>query len=203
MFLMTIPIVGGPKDDHGFIELLNSLVNGLLADFSPERFWIIQIDNWFDHKWLKFSGNGAATSAIPLDGYDTVKAEFYQDKLTFPAFSPNRVLSQWSYVRTGEGYAETPFPALPHSTERQHTNNNLHRRVLDFDRSASFLWYSSNTHANGRGSVMVYNTEVDRFGCWFAAFRRQRDWALHATKGVSSSEIERLLNTGRRSQEPR
>jgi hypothetical protein len=185
-------IVAGKTDDPNFIEMLNSLVEGLLADVGPERFWVIQIDNWFDHKWLKFSGNGAIASTIPLEG-DTVKTDFYQDKLTFPPFTPNRVLSQWSYVRTAEGYKETAFPALPHDTKREHTNANLHRRVQDFDSSASFLWYSSNTLANGRGSVMVYNSESDRVGCWFAAFKRQQEWALHATKGASNSDVERFL----------
>jgi hypothetical protein len=195
---MMVNIVAGQTDDPSFIELLNSLVGGLLADLSPERFWIIQIDNWFDHKWLRFSGSGGIVSPIPIpfDRFETVKAEFYQDKLTFPPFTPNRVLSQWSYVRTSAGYTETPFPALPHSTERKHTNENLHSCVQDFDRSALFLWYSSNTLANGRGSVMVYNSEVDRFKSWFAAFKRQREWVLYATKGASSSKVERLLSTG-------
>jgi hypothetical protein len=46
---------------------------------------------------------------------------------------------------------------------------------------------------NGRGSVMVYNSESDRVGCWFAAFKRQQEWALHATKGASNSDVERFL----------
>ena len=39
--------VAGETDDPNFIEMLNSLVEGLLADVGPERFWVIQIDNWF------------------------------------------------------------------------------------------------------------------------------------------------------------
>ena len=190
---MMDQIVAGKTDDPSFIELLNSLVEGLLADFNPERFWIIQIDNWFDHKWLKFSGNGAIASEIPLEGWDTVKTGFYQDKVTFPPFTPNRVLGQWSYVRMAEGYKESTFPSLPHDTQRQHTNANLHRRVQDFDSSASFLWYSSGTVSNGRGSVMFYNTASGRIGYWFAAFKRQQEWALHATKGASNSDVERFL----------
>lgn len=53
---MMVHIVAARTDDPSFISLLKPLVNGLLADLNPERFWIIQIDNWFDHKWLKFSG---------------------------------------------------------------------------------------------------------------------------------------------------
>ena len=79
---------------------------------------IIQIDNWFDQKWLGFSGYGLATSGIPLDRFDTVKVEVYGDKLTFSPFTPNRVLGQWSYVRSERGYEESALPQLPHDTER-------------------------------------------------------------------------------------
>ena len=65
---MMDQIVAGETDDPNFIEMLNSLVGGLLADVGPERFWVIQIDNWFGHKWLNFSGNGAIASTIPLEG---------------------------------------------------------------------------------------------------------------------------------------
>jgi hypothetical protein len=188
-------VIVGETDDPGFIEILNRLVAGLLAHNRPNQIWIIQIDNWFDHKWLRFSGYGLAASDIPLDRFDTVKAEFRQDKLTFPPFTPNRVLGQWSYVRTAEGYAESPLPVLPHSTERKSSAANLHRRVENFDTAACFIWYSANTVVNGRGSVMIYNTEADQSDCWFAAFNRESAWELQATKGASRKDVQNLLDT--------
>jgi hypothetical protein len=190
---MVGQIVAGETDDLSFIELLNDLVKGLAADLASKRLWIIQVDNWFDHKWLRFSGNGAVASSIPVDGWDTVKAEFFQDEPTFPPFTPNRILSQRSYVRTADGYKETTFPPLPHEPQRQPTNANLHRRVRDFDRPALFVWYSSNSLANGRGSVMVYNSKSDRVECWFAGFKRDGVWALHAIKGTNKSSVEKLI----------
>src|SRR4029077_9455084 len=89
--------------------------------------------------------------------YDSVKVEVYQDKLTFPPFTPNRVLGQWSYIRIGDDYRETTLPAWPHSSERQPSPMNLQRRIQDLGRSAFFVWYSANTVTNGKGSVMVYN----------------------------------------------
>jgi len=190
-----IQIAPGETDDPSFIDLLNSLVSGLLADHAIEKLWIIQIDNWFDHKWLRFSGMGAIASEIPVDRYDTVKAESYQEKVTFPPFTPNRVMSQWSYLRAGADYIEAPLPALPHATERRHSEMNLRRRIQDFSRSACFIWYSANTVANGRGSIMVYRIEAEELGCWFAAFNRQPEWVLQATKGASRNDVQKLLST--------
>ena len=102
-------------------------MQGLISNRAPEELWIIQIDNWFDHKWLRFSGMGGVASPFRVGGlvtpYDSVKVEFYQDKVTFPPFTPNRVLGQWSYTRIGDDYREAPFPALPHSSKRQHSPN--------------------------------------------------------------------------------
>jgi len=53
---MKTQVAVGETDDPGFIAVLNSLVQGLISNRAPEQLWIIQIDNWFDHKWLRFSG---------------------------------------------------------------------------------------------------------------------------------------------------
>lgn len=101
---MPAQIVVGETDDPYFIQLANRVVSGLLVRNKPEKTWIIQIDNWFDHKWLKYSGYGLVASNIPMDRYDTVKAGSFQEKVTFPPFTPNRVLGQWSYQKTGSDY---------------------------------------------------------------------------------------------------
>ena len=195
-------VAAGETDDPGFVEVLNSLVNGLISRHEPEVLWIIQIDNWFDHKWLRFSGTGGIASGFLFGGlgsfgkYDQVKVEFYQDKVTFPPFTPNRVLGQWSYIRTGDDYREAPLPALPHRSKRQSSPMNLQRRVPDLSRSSCFVWYSANTVPNGRGSVMVYNVATGGLECWFAAFNRQVGWKLQATKGTSRDDVEQLLEMG-------
>jgi hypothetical protein len=190
---MAAELISGITDDNDFIELLNSMVRGLLVQQAPDQLWIVQVDNWFDHKWLRFSGHGAAASDIPVTGYETVKREFYQDKLTFPPFAPDRVLGQWSYVRRDDDYREAPLPKLPHATERRPTNLNLQRRIKKIDGSACFLWYSSNTLANGRGSVMVYTVKGETSDCWYAAFDSQDGWALGATKGINRAVVLKFL----------
>src|SRR5436309_112420 len=128
---MPIQVAAGETDDPKFITLLNSLVRGLIREDSPQELWIIQIDNWFDHKWLRFSGVGTVDFPFPafMNRCDAALREFYQDKVTFPPFTPNRVLGQWSFVRVDDHYAEAPLRALPHPSEKQPSETNLHRRV--------------------------------------------------------------------------
>jgi hypothetical protein len=190
---MKAAIPSGLTDDNDFVELFNSMLTRLLAELAPQKLWVIQIDNWFDHKWLRFSGNGAVASNIPMDRLASVKVEFHQDKLTFPPFSPNRVLGQWSFVRSGDSYVEAPLLQMPHSTERRSSNLNLHRRAETADGSALFVWYSGNTLKNGRGSVMVYSISDSEPVCWFASFGRSEVWSVKQTKNVDREYVLSLL----------
>jgi hypothetical protein len=45
---MAISISSGLTDDNDFVDLLNALLNALLAQQTPEQPWVIQIDNWFE-----------------------------------------------------------------------------------------------------------------------------------------------------------
>jgi hypothetical protein len=194
---MSIQVAARETDDPQFIVLLNSLVRGLIEKDAPQELWIIKIDNWFDHKWLRFSGIGMVDFQFPafMHRYDGALDEFYQDKVTFPPFTPNRVLEQWSYVYTDGQYVESPLRVLPHSSEKKPSEANLHRRVEEFSRSALFLWYSAKTVANGRASAMVYKVVANRVDAWFAAFHRQKGWKLYATKGTSRDNVQQLLDT--------
>lgn len=172
---MLMKIEVGETDDPYFIALLDSLVSGLLKREAPEGLWIIQIDNWFDHKWLRFSGIGAVdfTFRAFMNRYDAALDKFYREKVTFPPFTPNRVLAQWSCARVGDNSVEVPSQ-VPHRSEKQPSETNLQRRVEESSRSASYVWYSAKTVANGRGSVMVYNVAADGIKCWFAAFSSRK-----------------------------
>lgn len=197
---MPIAIPSGLTDDNDFMSIFNRLLNGLVGRMSPEELWIIQIDNWFDQKWLRFSGMGATASNFPMDRFSSimdrfasVKIEFRQERLTFPPFTPNRILGQWSFIRSGADYIESSAPRLPHKTERQHTYDNLHRRIEDFVESALFVWFSGNSLKNGRASLMVYNIAPPKPVCWFAAFARNGSWKLERTKDIAVDEVAGFL----------
>jgi hypothetical protein len=192
---MPVKIFPGVTDDNDFIQLLNSMVGRILIQECPEQLWIIQIDNWFDHKWLRFSGKGVVDFQFPefMKRFDAALEEFYQDKITFPPFNPNRVLGQWSYVRQDDDYREFPLSMLPHSTDKQRTSPSLQRRIQDIVSSGCFVWYSANTLSNGRASVMVYTVTAEKSDCWFTAFSRNGTWSLGATKGINRAVVLKLL----------
>jgi hypothetical protein len=200
---MRVSIPSGVTDDNEFTDALNALIHGLLAQQAPEQLWVIQIDNWFDHKWLRYSGSGTVASPFPaswsssfMDRFTSVKEQFWRDKLTFPPFAPDRVVGQWSFLRTESGYTEVPLPKVPHSASRRRSHSNLNKRVEDFVKSALLVWYSGNTLKNGRGSVMAYSVGSGEPVCWFAAFTRKSSWVLEKTKGVDKEQIASLLVSG-------
>lgn len=171
----------GKTDDPGFIQLLNSILGELVAEHAPEEFWVIQIDNWFDHKWLRFT-------------WGSLESESLKEGAKFPSFTPNRVTAQFSFVRVGSSYVESALPVLPHRTQQKRGEVKLQRRIRDFTRSGCFLWYSGNTVTNGKGSVMVYVVAADQVDCWFGAFNRQQEeWKLQATKGVGRDMLNGWL----------
>lgn len=192
---MQIAIPAGLTDDNDFIEVFNAMLRRLLAEAGSEQLWVIQIDNWFDHKWLGFSGKGAVDFQFPdfMKRFDGAVEEFYQDRLTFPPFNPNRVMSQWSFQRSGQGYVEVPLLKLPHPTERRSSTSNLQRRVESFSSSALVVWFSGSTLKNGRASVMVYDIKPLHAACWFVAFVKNAQWTPQRTKGVSGDYVQGLL----------
>jgi len=203
---MPLSIPSGLTDDNDFVALVGAVVSGVVAENQVDQVWIIQIDNWFDHKWLRFSGNRAIASPMfagvwtttPLfDRLDTVKEPHSRSKLTFPPFSPGRILGQWSFVRDSRGhFAEFPFPSIPHKTEKARSATNLHRLVDEFCGSACFAWFSANTITNDRGSLMVYTTKGAQVSSWYAAFRREGRWAVSQSKGISIEDVRRLEGAG-------
>lgn len=200
---MGIAIPAGLTDDNDFIGMLNSMLNGLLTRQAPEELWVVHIDNWFDHKWLRFSGNGAVAClpgngpvalGFPLTRIESVKRAFYQNKLTFPPFSPERVLGQWSFQRKGSEYVEEPLLRLPHGKQRRTSNSNLQKRIEKRGKPTLFVWFSGNTLKNGRGSAMVYIVGSRDSICWFASFiRRDERWSLQMTRGIARDEIFALV----------
>ena len=89
---MTPHAPARPDDDPAFRGAPSRIISGVIAQREPEGLHLIRINNWFDHKWLRFSGKGS----VPHDGssIETYAGGFRQTYLTFPPFTPNRVASQ-------------------------------------------------------------------------------------------------------------
>jgi hypothetical protein len=167
MFPVDAPPPAAPGDDGWFIEIVHRVIAGELDAKPVEELFIVRIDNWFDHKWRNFSGRDLGAISVWQGGAAT----------TFPPFSPNRVIAQ-------HHYGERPGEVLIHPKERRPSRDNLNRRILDAYRSALFVWFSSNTSANRRGSLMVYRAENADVSSWYCSLKLDRVWQIHQTAGT-------------------
>ena len=70
---------------------------------------------------------------------------------------------------------------------------NLHRRVKDHSKSAVYVWYSSETDKNKRGSLMVYRVNNGAVNTWYASFSYDDSWRLDQTKGIDRDFLLQVI----------
>jgi hypothetical protein len=92
-------------------------------------------------------------------------------------------------------YIESQPPELPHKRKHQSSNKNLQRRVQTLSDSAVFVWYSSDTVKNLRGSLMVYIVLGDQMKTWFASFQKDKEWKLSLAKQIDRDEILKSMGS--------
>ena len=51
-----IEILPNEKDDKDFIKLILQILNNSILLYKPKEIYVVEIDHWFDDKWLAFSG---------------------------------------------------------------------------------------------------------------------------------------------------
>src|SRR4051812_48905705 len=121
-----------PQDDPAFLAIIDRMIANLVSRNGPDEVHLIHIDNWFDRKWLRFSGYGIVRN--PDNPFSEVaKEEKNKDKKPFPPFTPNRIVAQYLYCRMSDGnYEERPPSRLVHRRGRRSSSENLHRRAADF-----------------------------------------------------------------------
>jgi hypothetical protein len=191
---VIVPQEATATDDPAFVRIVHNVMEGILFRSELQELYVIAIDNWFDQKWLGFSGIGSVVFEFPpfMNRCDAALEEFRQDKITLPAFAPSRVILQNYFRRDGKSSAyvkQTRHRAL-YEKRRQSSAKNLQRRIQAVSNAALFVWYSSNTIKNDRASMMVYVVKNDRVQTWFVGFRKDVTWKLNLTKGISRELIE-------------
>ena len=147
------------QDATGFIDTVEAVATGMLRESASPRFVAVQIDNWFDQKWLRFSGKMLGAFGVWKSG----------EHLTLPPFVPNRVLSEAWWARAPE---EDDFRWQEESTplhSRMWPEQNRNRGVASTVGGATLLWYSGNSIAAGRGAIMVYEALEAGYRCWYAS----------------------------------
>ena len=191
---MPIDIHTNENDDQQFVELVVHILSGLIDGSSPEEIYVMKIDNWFDHKWLNFSGIGSVGFFWGMLAPDTALDEFRQDKVTFPPFTPNRVIGECYFVRDERGdYSPSTDKPYVHRRKLAPSSENLHKRVTQFADSAIFTWVSSNTKTNRRGAIMVYEVKGRDVHTWYAGFSKENDWRVLQTRGIRKEETRSLM----------
>jgi hypothetical protein len=173
--MTTFPVAEREATDaSGFLDKVDLVVAGPVFRYAPQLVCLVRIHKWFDHGWLGFSGKGRVFFDPPWPSHAGVSLdEFHQEQLTFPPFAPSRVTSERHWVRQSDGrYALGEAPFRVHSSERRRSSSNLQRRIVELTDSGLFVWFSSSSLSDTRGSILVYSVHAGSTIPWFASIRR-------------------------------
>lgn len=185
-----------PRDDPTFLAVVDRVIAALVSRDRPQDVHLVHVDNWFGPKWLRYSGKGVV--AFPKGytlGIVVALDDHYQEKLTFPPFTRNRIVSEHYFARTTGGAYEEQCPAqLVHRRRWRWREQKLHRRVADFSASGLFAWYSSGSLKNDRASLLVYATSGESAYAWYAGFVLRDAWRIEHVKGVELDALLRLIS---------
>lgn len=118
--MMTL--VPAELDDPAFLSLAERIVNGAVAVLKIHEVYLLHVDNWFDHKWLRWWCRRG------------------DHELRVPLFNPNRILGQKRFVWSVEQSAwESREPGkLLHI--RQAGRPWLAPFLDRFSKCAAFVW---------------------------------------------------------------
>lgn len=93
-----------PDDDPVFLATAEHLIDSV--DGRLGVLVVVRVRGWFDQKWLRFSGRGR----VPFEHFQlshpgVALEPFWQDQLTFPPFTPARIVDglgrAWTRERDG------------------------------------------------------------------------------------------------------
>jgi hypothetical protein len=165
-------------DAPEFIAAINVIAQRIAILHAPAEFIIVKIDNWFDHKWLNFSGKilGAVGT--------------WNQELTVPPFVPNRVV--WErYFSLSSNTERKDRPALHVSTP---ASDAVRRKVSNVAPDAAIVWFSGKSETNERGAIMSYVPTLEGHWAWYAGWSNGDSWSTTALKGISAAELSVLSN---------
>jgi hypothetical protein len=114
---------------------------------------------------------------------------------TEPGELQTRVATEHHWERASDGeYGRAVGRFRIHREERQHSSANLQRRVVDLTDSGLFVWFSSTSAKDTRGSLLVYIVNDGTTIPWFASMKTDGDgWSLGEVKGLGRAEVEEFL----------
>jgi hypothetical protein len=177
-------------DAPEFIKSINKIMVGLVEKFQIKEVCLIRIKNWFDHKWLNYSGKTVVEFRGGAGLIDSSLENEWREKITVPPFNPNRVLSEL-FFRI-EPIENKMFEKTLHKIKD--SNDNIHNRISIYTKNGLFVWYSSDTEINQKGSLMIYRVQNDKVATFYVSFENKNGWKIKQTKDIPVSELTNLLN---------
>ena len=171
----------GKLDNPEFISKVENVIKNQSRNSLPKEFYIIKIDNWFDYKWLNFSGTILHEVSV-----------WNSDQVSIPPFHPNRVLDIIHYINQDGTFEKTENNFALHI--HQQSSDNLRRKMSDICQDGLFVWYSDNTELNGIGSVMIYKVNDNECYGFYTSLDRNKNWNPIKTKGVNMNNMITMLN---------
>jgi hypothetical protein len=172
-----------PTDDPEFMKRVDTLIRGSVYWSNPSQVYITKIDHWFGDRWLGFSGKVFGALGV----WES------ESNLTLPPFIPSRVVEQL-YLERDNSIGKYVNAGMPRTVlhRKQHSEQNLLRRVSQIAANGAFFWFSGETRNSGRGTLMAYLPTVDTHWPWFVEFKLDKDWRLVKAIGVSSGELAEI-----------
>jgi hypothetical protein len=144
----------------------------------PAELIIVKIDNWFGHKWLKFSGKVMGAFGM------------WKHELTVPPFVPNRVVWErhFELASSSERKDRAPLHASRPASEAELL------KLSNVAPDAAIVWFSARSGTNDRGSIMCCIVSSKEQWAWYAGWSRSDSFNSAALKGISGTEFFVLLN---------
>lgn len=170
-------------DAPAFISIIEQLLVGLVRDYKPAALVLIKIDNWFGSKWLGFSGK-----VLGAVGSWHIPRRQPADHIRIPPFVPNRILSQRRFA--GPAYDEIGRGRPIHT--RIPSDLAVVRKAAIHVPDTALVWFSGNSKATGRGSLMAYVPANSSYWPWYAAWKSGQPWYLTETREIRREQISRL-----------
>ena len=167
-------------DESDFLGVVSRIMLNVVERYAPADLYVVRIRNWFDYKWVGFGGKVGGAVGV------------HSTELIIPPFKPSRVLSEGTFSRNSSGdYARVQSAARLHIDIP--SESNLRRKIQAVSESGVFIWYSSNSRPNLRGSLMVYKSLHDGAEGWYAAFKKTDVWRISRQQGIGREELAMLV----------
>ena len=177
-------------DANDFIIDLNKIIGKLIDKKEINEVCLIRIKNWFDHKWLNYSGKSVVEFRGGGGLIDSSLNNEWREKITVPPFNPNRVLSEL-FFRIEPTHNKLFEKNL---YKKKESNENIHNRISAYTKNGMFVWYSSNTEINQKGSLMIYIVQDDNIKTFYVSFVNNNGWKINQTKNIFAAELENILS---------